>query len=276
MKFSHKPDTAKRLHTSMFEWAKQRHHKHLSSGNPLVKLGAAGLYISWNTVKKARRICLDRKARGVFMAKILHPRQIHQFSSLTAMDRYPHLFAACQDYFKGKPDIRILSYGCSTGEEVLTLRQYFPEAHIVGAEINKHSLNLCRKLPVDDKIKFVYSSSRKIRNHGKYDAIFCMAVLQRSPNAVASKGMTDLKKFYPFERFEQQIMELDQVLKPQGMMVLHFTPYALTDTMVAARYKPFGNHNQNDYISPLFDRYSKVRSNPSPQPVLFAKQASKY
>ena len=60
-----------------------------------------------------------------------------------------------------RQDIKILSYGCSTGEEVLTLRNYFPNAHIIGAEINKHSLAKCRQLPVDEKINLhILNTSR--------------------------------------------------------------------------------------------------------------------
>lgn len=52
------------------------------------------------------------------------------------MDRYP----ACKNYFNGKQDLKILSYGCSTGEEVLTLRRYFPTAQIIGTDIKNIAL----------------------------------------------------------------------------------------------------------------------------------------
>ena len=90
----------------------------------------------------------------------------------------PTIFSACRDYFDGKQDLKILSYGCSTGEEVLTLRQYFPNAHIIGADINKHSLAICRKLPVDEKITFIYSTPSEIQKYGPFRCNFlhgCLA-----------------------------------------------------------------------------------------------------
>lgn len=41
------------------------------------------------------------------------------------MDRYPVTFSACRDYFKDINNIKILSYGCSTGEEVLNFTKIF-------------------------------------------------------------------------------------------------------------------------------------------------------
>ena len=45
----------------------------------------------------------------------------------------------------------------------------------------------------------------------------CMAVLQRQPHYIEEKGINSLKKIYPFEKFEQQIVELDKSIKPQGL-----------------------------------------------------------
>ena len=190
------------------------------------------------------------------------------------MNRYPEIFSACRDYFDNKKDIKILSYGCSTGEEVLTLRNYFPNAQIIGAEINKHSLKKCREHPVDEKITFIYSTPHEIQKNGPFDAIFCMAVLQRQPHYVEAKGITSLKKIYPFEKFEQQIVELDKVIKPQGLLVVHFTQYSVGDTTVASKYKPLGHYNQSDYSSPVFDRNSNIVKKRSKQNSIFIKQFS--
>ncbi|WP_084362110.1 class I SAM-dependent methyltransferase [Robertmurraya korlensis] len=165
----------------------------------------------------------------------------------------------------------MLSYGCSTGEEVLTLRSYFPTAQIIGADINKRSLETCRKLPVDEKISFIYSTPSEIKKHGKFDVIFCMAVLQRNPHDVAAKGITNLSKIYPFEKFEKQIIELDNLLKPNGLLVVHFTQYSLLDTKLASTYQALGNHVQDDYLTPVFDRNSELIRNPIPQKSIFIK-----
>lgn len=54
----------------------------------------------------------------------------HQLVDWTAANRYPEIFAAAA---AAAPDARrILSFGCSTGEECVSLAEYFPKAEIIG------------------------------------------------------------------------------------------------------------------------------------------------
>jgi hypothetical protein len=63
---------------------------------------------------------------------------IHQISAKTAFNRYPQIFAGAAH---AAPNARrILSFGCSTGEECATLKMYFPQAKVVGADLNPVSL----------------------------------------------------------------------------------------------------------------------------------------
>ena len=252
--------------------AKQKVKRHQSSNNLIIRFIVSIFYVLWNTAQTARRVFVDKEFRSILFLQLLNSKNVHQTTPLTYMDRYPKIFSACRDYFDGKQDIKILSYGCSTGEEVLTLRRYFPNAHIIGAEINKNSLAKCRQLPVDKKINFIYSTPHEIQKHGPFDAIFCMAVLQRKPHDIEAKGITSLKGIYPFEKFEGQIVELDNLVNPQGLLVVHFTQYSVADTAVASKYVPLGDYNQDDYSSPVFDRNSNLIENPASQKSIFVKQ----
>ncbi|WP_134702532.1 trans-aconitate 2-methyltransferase [Ammoniphilus sp. YIM 78166] len=251
--------------------AKKRYRKQRSSQNPIIKIIIPVLDFLWKSITFVKRICIDENFRSIFRMQLLNSKNVHQTTSLTYMDRYPDIFSACREYFKDKQDLKILSYGCSTGEEVITLRKYFPHAHIVGAEINKTSLAKCRQLPVDDKITFIYSKDHEISKYGPYDAIFCMAVLQRKPHYIEQKGISSLKDIYPFEKFEQQIMKLDEYTKLKGLLVVHFTQYSLRDTMVCSKYEALGDYNQNDYLSPVFDKNSEIIISPPPQSSIFIK-----
>ena len=191
--------------------------------------------------------------------KRFHPNRTHQTTTYTLLNRYPVIFSACRDYFSGRDSIRILSFGCSTGEEVITLRKYFPNAEIVGADINKNSLNICKQLNLDDRIHFVDSLSKELRRNGPYDAIFCMAVFQRTPMLIAEENITDLSSIYPFEKFEKQISELDSLLNESGLMVVHLSQYDFCDTAVSHRYKHHGDYNQNDYGPYVFGKDSKIK-----------------
>lgn len=241
------------------------------SKNPIIKLGISILDLTWDATKTAKRICTDTNFRSILLMQLFKSKNVHQTTSLTYMDRYPEIFAGCRDYFKDKHDIKILSFGCSTGEEVLTLRKYFPTAHIIGAEVNKHSLSICKKLPVDEKITFVYSSPSEIQKYGPFDAVFCMAVLQRKPHYMAESGITSLNKIYPFEKFEQQIMELDELVNQHGLLIVHYTQYSLEDTKVASKYDALGDYNQDTYLSPVFDKNSNLIVNPPTMKSIFIK-----
>jgi hypothetical protein len=52
----------------------------------------------------------------------------HQISHATKYDRYPKIFKECLNYFSNKTP-KILSFSCSDGREVKTLRDlYFPNS----------------------------------------------------------------------------------------------------------------------------------------------------
>ena len=135
------------------EWFKDNY----DSKNLIIKSIIRLLYSIKNNLYTINRLCTDKEFRAIFYMKTFKSKQVHQITPLTAMNRYPVIFSACKDYLKDKENINILSYGCSTGEEVVTLREYFNNATIIGAEINSHSLEVCRSRNLDDKIKFIVS-----------------------------------------------------------------------------------------------------------------------
>ena len=241
------------------------------SNSIFVKSLVKGLYFVRVLPYNLKMLCTNREFRAMFFIKTFNSKKVHQTTPLTCMNRYPVIFSACRDYFKDKEDIKILSYGCSTGEEVVTLRQYFPNANIVGAEINKNSLKVCRSRKLDDKITFIKSTPKEIRKKGLYDVIFCMAVLQRTPDKIREEGITSLKDIYPFEKFEKQIIELDSYLKDGGLMVIHFSQYSFTDTKVSSKYTPVGDYNQNDYNTSVFDKNSEIIMNPNSRRSIYLK-----
>jgi chemotaxis methyl-accepting protein methylase len=147
--------------------------------------------------------------RGKFakVASLLH-LGCHQGSNWTALNRYPVVFAAAA---AAAPDARrILSFGCSTGEECVTLAEYFPKAEIIGADINPVNLLKARKHR-RDRIRFVYASDRILSGLGGFDAIFCMSVLR-------SLG------HYPFESFEERALFLETLVRPGGLLVITTRP----------------------------------------------------
>lgn len=208
--------------------------------------------------KRCLDLITDSEYRSQKTMEILHKERVQQTTQYTLEDRYPEIFSACKDYLsnQNKESIRILSFGCCTGEEVVTLRKYFPHATIVGAELNRHSLKVCKSRECDKDIHFVYSKPENIQEFGPYDAVFCMAVLERLPHKVINEHITDLKALYPFDKFDKQIHEIDTYVKDNGLLIVHFTHYDLYDTDLAEKYSHYGTHG---FIGVLFNKDSKLK-----------------
>src|SRR5579872_50168 len=126
----------------------------------------------WQCVRPIGKMCLDAEYRSIAWLRLFRARDIHQTTPLTWLDRYPAIFGACRSRLSSRQNLRLLSYGCSTGEEVVTLRRYFPTACLTGAEINGRSLARCRRLVVDDRVAFVRSDHDLLSRRGPFDAIF--------------------------------------------------------------------------------------------------------
>lgn len=214
---------------------------------------AAGL---WHFVRRA-------DVRAEWVARLLHARAIHQDSTFTMPDRYPRLFAAARDAIGADAPHTILSFGCSYGDEVVALRRYFPAARLVGAEINRAALAACRRLPADANRVFTVSSHPRIAAFGPYDAIFCMAVLQRRPTNVARDGVCDLSRPYPFAHFAAELDFLVRQLRPGGLLVVEHAQYRVEDTPAMALLEPWPGHPPSPSKWPRFAP-SGARIDPPP------------
>jgi trans-aconitate methyltransferase len=125
--------------------------------------------------------------------------------------------------------LRILSFGCSTGEECVTLADYFPAALIVGADINPLNLLIAMRRG-GDRVRYVYASDRILNWFGGFDALFCMAVL-RTPKR------DHIAEHYPFERFAERALYLESLVRPGGLLVIHNATYRFSDTVHRCDYE---------------------------------------
>ena len=69
----------------------------------------------------------------------------HRFQpfNFTRADRYPWPFAFARDQLPANANI--LSFGCSTGEEIISLKAYLPSAHIRGQDIDPRNVAIARR-----------------------------------------------------------------------------------------------------------------------------------
>ncbi len=206
------------------------------SGSPWVRRTLRALRRTRDVLVGAVAYVRDPAFRWAYDRLRAGDPRMHQPTVVSWPDRYPRIFEACRVLVPDHPGLRILSFGCASGEEVVTLRRYFPTAQIIGCELNPVALSRCRKLVLDDGVRFVASEFRDLAALGPFDLVFCMAVLQRLPDVVDAYDVQDISTIYPFEQFDQQIAELDAVVRTGGMIVVHHAQYFFRDTSVAWKY----------------------------------------
>jgi len=175
--------------------------------------------------------------RDALWHRFAQPAGLFQPYGDTDHDRYPALFRAARAVLGDGPDIRLLSFGCSTGEEVFTLRRYFPQAHITGLDINPHRIEICRRrlrqAGGDPRIRFAVGNSADAMLAASCDAIFCLAVFRHGKLQFGPAPRCD--RLIRFSLFERTLSGLARCLKPGGLLVLCHSNFRFQDTELAAR-----------------------------------------
>jgi hypothetical protein len=202
------------------------------SQNPLVRAGYRGL----KALGAMRRFLVSSRIRSQVLTRLDYEDHHLQRETYTCDDRYPELFEHSRQHFAGCGSVRILSFGCSTGEEVSTLARYLPLAEIVGVDINAWCLKQCAKRNSNRQLSFVHRMSREFAEAKDFDAIFCMAVFQRTEHRTENAQPGDTG--FTFERFEAEVAMLDRKLKPGGLFFLDEYDFSFEQTEAATRYKP--------------------------------------
>lgn len=160
------------------------------------------------------------------------PRRFQPFS-YTRPDRYPWLFRFVRDRLGDGPDRRLLSFGCSAGQEVASLRRLFPEAGLKGIDIDPRNIADARALGLAG-VDFAVCDSTMGEAAGTFDAIFCLAVLCNG--TLTTTGARRCDPVLHFATFEAMVADFARCLKPGGLLCLVTTNFRFRDTRVAAGF----------------------------------------
>jgi hypothetical protein len=152
----------------------------------------------------------------------------------TRLDRYPKLFETVRAFYAASNRVpeRILSFGCSKGDELITLRKCFPQSEILGCDIN---LEPFRQRPNPLPFEVFLSTPESLRQHGPFDVVFANSVLCYHP----AKGPVPEK--FPFREFASLASDIDAVLREGGLFCLFNASYSFSELPFAANYRPVRN-----------------------------------
>lgn len=150
-----------------------------------------------------------------------------QTNSGTFFGRYWTENYLLRRYFKSDKDLSILSFGCSTGEELLFLRALFPAAQLFGCDHDWAAVMQARTLLKDSAVIFE-ATADLLSSYGPFDIIICNSVLL---NTTSAKGISTALWL--------DIVELlDSVLADDGMLQLINSNIPFRLHPVAANYQP--------------------------------------
>ncbi|AOL17937.1 SAM-dependent methlyltransferase [Xanthomonas phaseoli pv. phaseoli] len=185
-------------------------------------------------VRLLYRALRSRQGRGYARLQLSSPVPLFQDHATTSMDRYPALFGFVQQTLGADSQARLLSFGCASGEEVFSLRSYFPKAMITGLDIHPDAIRACyRHLGArpDTGLGFRVAGNTAEEGDGSYDAIFCLAVLRRGDLAAHRGDRCD--HLIRFEDVQAQLLDFVRCLRPGGLLVLRHANFRLRDTEAA-------------------------------------------
>ncbi|MBC8128196.1 MAG: class I SAM-dependent methyltransferase [Gloeobacteraceae cyanobacterium ES-bin-144] len=167
------------------------------------------------------------------------------FQKITSTDfnRYPGIFRTVSAVMKAQHGIelngsrmRILSFGCSAGHEMQSIRCYFPDAQIFGCDVNKEVLYKAKKALSSDRLAHVFvSNEENIVANGPYDIIFAMSVFCQYPE---SKKLANIENLFPFSRFQKLAGLLCDNLISEGIFCLMNSNYLFRHSSMSSRFIP--------------------------------------
>lgn len=230
--------------------------------------------LPYRLAKFLRHMVVRTQHRHTAWLELCRPREMFQPYPTTSENRYPRTFAFVRDLIGDGADRTLLSFGCASGEEVFTLRQYFPLATICGQDINRRCITQCRQrlaaLGGDDKIRFIEAGRIEAAPFDSFDAIFAMAVFRHGGLKHAPPSC---RHFLRFADFERHLEALTQRIKPGGVLVIQHANFRFTDSLAAAGFQRLfpGEAPVTGRHPPLYDRNDRLMPDAEPDDGVYQK-----
>lgn len=188
-----------------------------------------------------RQLLAGGEHREAAVARILRPRNLFQPYTTTEAERYPEELARVADELAAEHRTapRILSFGCASGEELLTLATRFPDARITGIDINPLAVRRARRrmaeAGLDDRVTVLRAGDASGQPEAAYDVVLALAVLRHGHLNHGPASCADLLRFADFDR---TVTGLCRTLRPGGLFVVRHANFRFGDAAGAADFEP--------------------------------------
>jgi SAM-dependent methyltransferase len=222
-------------------------------------------------------ICDARSREDLLWRRLPRPAGVFQISGKTAENRFPTLFEFVRGELANRTSTRLLSFGCSTGEEVFCLRRYFPAASIDGIDINPYRIKTCRRSlrerGGDPAIRFMVAGSTQHLPGESYDAIFCLSVLRHGGLSDGCAARCD--HLIEFASAEHLVEDFSRCLKPGGLLAIINSNFRFAEMGVAAFFDVIMQMGteQPRQRTPLYGPDNRLLMGAWYRDVVFRKQA---
>lgn len=164
-----------------------------------------------------------------------HGNTVIQLVNYTYPGRHPDLFTFAQNFFKEKDVVNALSFGCSVGDECISILNYLPTSKITGIDINRKNITIASKKNSNPNIEFIHADILDFQFPEKrqFNVIFILSVLCIEPEARFYNG---IEKLFSFDLFERIIVKLDEYLLKGGLIIIRNSNYLFEDSSIAGKY----------------------------------------
>lgn len=180
---------------------------------------------------------LDPELRAIERLRRQPPAGLLQPFPDTFDNRYPELFAALADRLRGIERPRVLSFGCSDGAELRSLRWYLPDADMIGIDLNPRALGRAQAhlaAHPDALMRYHLAGDTRDEPRESFDAILALAVLRHGKLEAARPA--DCADTLPFAQAACALADLDTRLKPGGWLAVWHAHYRVRDAAATASY----------------------------------------
>jgi hypothetical protein len=180
-----------------------------------------------------------------------------QISNSTGFMRYKNIYHSIYRYNLIPQSPRVLVFGCSSGQELKTIRAVWPSAKISGCDIDTAILEKAQQMA--PYAELFLSTDENLHKSGTFDLVCCNSVLCRHPLPSADQIPSEL----PLTDVSQILAKLLLRIKIGGYLMAYNMNYLMSDCEVKNDLLPTSVvRSWNNSFVPRLSREGKITAYP--------------